>query len=820
MPLLDPLFGAVPLGYVERLELRGSYVRIVGWSRATVVEASNGIDTRRGRPFLPRGDVGLNSDGSPELAGYELDLPYRGQHVVVTVRSSNQAAHAVVRTFSRWSTSAAMLAAIAGYLGALAFVSPALVRWLVFRRLTDRDAVMGRLGVASSAHTRPVALRIRDDVLSPSEHGRRAFKFSRFTIVIPVYNAFDLLVECLDRVRGNTDIPYDIIIIDDKSTDSRILPHLKSWIKNAHVDIDAVLIENENNYGFIESVNRGLRAARVKSSHIVLLNTDALVPPGWASRLLAPIYIDARVATVTPMSNDAEIFSVPVICRRSVLPSGRADLIDNRARQLSGAATISEVPTGVGFCMAMNANFLRRVGDLDLAFGRGYGEEVDWCQRAQQLGGINVGIGNLFVEHRGGESFGSDEKEKLVQEHNAIISAKYPSYDRQVQEFIARDELVTSRLALALAGASAGELSIFLAHSLGGGAEKYLQSRIASLLERGCPAVVLRVGSLFGRWVVEFFSGEGCTSAATNNWNTVQALLEPIGCRHIIYSCAVGDRNPIEIPSLLKELKRGEHDKIELLFHDFFPLSPSYNLLGDDGRFAGVPDLGNRDLVHTSRTDAGTLVSLEQWRNSWKSLAHSADELVVFSEDSAQHVIHAWRDLADRVKVRPHSLLSPIKELSVSRGERRTLAVLGNINYAKGAAVVQSLAHIINEIEGMERLIIVGNIDPDYIIPKTSIIHGDYILSDIEDIVFKYDITDWIIPSIWPETFSYTTHEALATGLLVWGFDVGAQAKALKAAPNGRLVSFPSGEWTAAHLAGSLITAIRSEHAEAVRSDK
>ena len=47
----------------------------------------------------------------------------------------------------------------------------------------------------------------------------------------------------------------------------------------------------------------------------------------------------------------------------------------------------------------------------------------------------------------------------------------------------------------------------------------------------------------------------------------------------------------------------------------------------------------------------------------------------------------------------------------------------------------------------------------------------------------------WLIPSIWPETFSYAVHEALATGLPVFVFDLGAQAHAAAAAENGHLLA-------------------------------
>lgn len=45
------------------------------------------------------------------------------------------------------------------------------------------------------------------------------------------------------------------------------------------------------------------------------------------------------------------------------------------------------------------------------------------------------------------------------------------------------------------------------------------------------------------------------------------------------------------------------------------------------------------------------------------------------------------------------------------------------------------------------------------------------------------------MPSIWPETFSFTTREMLATGLPVMAFDLGAQGEAVREAANGHVVA-------------------------------
>lgn len=65
-------------------------------------------------------------------------------------------------------------------------------------------------------------------------------------------------------------------------------------------------------------------------------------------------------------------------------------------------------------------------------------------------------------------------------------------------------------------------------------------------------------------------------------------------------------------------------------------------------------------------------------------------------------------------------------------------------------------------------------------------VHGDYRVEDISALATRYDISCWLIPSIWPETFSYTTHEALATGLPVFAFDLGAQGDAVAMAASKR----------------------------------
>jgi hypothetical protein len=110
-----------------------------------------------------------------------------------------------------------------------------------------------------------------------------------------------------------------------------------------------------------------------------------------------------------------------------------------------------ELPTGVGFCMAIKRACLKQVGPFDVArFGKGYGEENDFCLRASDAGWRNIAATDLFVWHRGGASFGV-ERAARVEAAQATIEALHPGYRVKVHDFIRRDPAQQVRKALDIA---------------------------------------------------------------------------------------------------------------------------------------------------------------------------------------------------------------------------------------------------------------------------------------------------------------------------------------------------------------------------------
>lgn len=775
------------LGYVESTVIHGNRIQFNGWTTADQIVLSWHGGQLVQRPHLNRADVAAALGVDPEV-GFSVGAPLSLGPFELTLRQGNAEYQCRLRTPSAVKQALARMWLGLRFARVLLRASPSILKWQATKDPLHRARIKAILDLDAHPVAGPMHTNLFDDGHAPPA----GLGETPITIVLPVYNAFDLLPDVLDRVERHTDLPWQLAVIEDKSPDPRVRPFLRDWASSRRDRVH--LIENDANLGFIKSVNKGLEYALKRGAHVVLLNSDALVPEAWASRLIAPLVGQENVATVTPMSNDAEIFSVPAICTKTDLKPGEADAIDTLARQFHPQADLEQAPTGVGFCMAMNIAFLRRLPTLDTAFGRGYGEEVDWCRKAHALGGLHLGLAGLFVEHKGGESFGSAEKQDLVQKNNELVASRYPTYDREVQEFIQADPMITARIALALAFVavrSPGPVPVYLAHSLGGGAEHYLLNRIHNELQQGQSSVVVRVGGP-QRFQVEVRTPDGESTGTTDDFDFLKRLLDVLPQRRIIYSCGVGDADPIELPALLRRLVRRADDRqdaLEVLVHDYFPISPSYCLLDSDGVFRGpvLPDRSDR--AHMARRPDRTRTTLADWQKEWGQLIDAADQVTVFSESSRSLVLATYPGAEPVLRVVPHSLAQPVPLVETGNADVEVIGILGNIGLQKGAAVAQDLARMA-ESRGDFRLALIGNIDPAFSLPRSVPVHGNYHVTELDSLATKYGITRWLIPSIWPETFSYTTHECIATGLPVYAFDIGAQGDAVRNAANGHVIEF------------------------------
>lgn len=254
------------------------------------------------------------------------------------------------------------------------------------------------------------------------------------TVVVPIHNAAAALTDCLAALLQHTPADVSILLLDDASTDPAIAPLLAQ----AAVDPRVRLLQQASNQGFVRTCNRAFAATQ---GDVLLLNSDAVVTPGWLPAMARAAHHRPDIASVTPWSNHAEICSVPGFCVANPVPANPTAWARAAQRAAAGQPGYPELPTAIGFCMWVNRHALARIGDFDAAtFGRGYGEENDWCCRALGHGLRHVLCDDAYVVHLGGQSFGP-LGEKPGGTALARLSARYPHYTAAVATFIQADPL-------------------------------------------------------------------------------------------------------------------------------------------------------------------------------------------------------------------------------------------------------------------------------------------------------------------------------------------------------------------------------------------
>lgn len=262
-------------------------------------------------------------------------------------------------------------------------------------------------------------------------------------VIVPVYRGFAQTRRCLESLLAHAQrSPFAIVAIDDASPEPGIVAYLDDLAAQGRIE----LLRNDQNLGFVRTVNRGL--ALHPDRDVVLQNSDTEVANDWLDRLQAGAYREHDIGTVTPFSNNATICSYPFEGWTGGTPGTLGLAALDRVFAAVNAGQHAELPTAVGFCMYIRRACLDAVGAFDAErFGRGYGEENDFCLRAAAAGWRSVLAADVFVFHEGAVSF-SGERETLTRSATTALLERHPAYSRTIDGFQAADPLRPLRLAI------------------------------------------------------------------------------------------------------------------------------------------------------------------------------------------------------------------------------------------------------------------------------------------------------------------------------------------------------------------------------------
>ncbi len=276
----------------------------------------------------------------------------------------------------------------------------------------------------------------------------------KLTVVVPVYRDLVATKACINSVlMQRTPEPFRLIVVNDASPESGLAEYLETLSGTSNV----IVLQNRVSRGFAGAVNRALELGGW--SDLLILNSDAWLPPDALDRMRRVAAADPRIGTVTPFSNNGEVTSFPAPYRLHPFESfSTIERVDNVAASANGLSTV-EILNGVGFCLYVSHACATTVGAFAETYGRGYFEDVDLCLRARRAGYRNVCATGIYVGHHGSRSFQA-EKHALVLTNLRRIEQKFPGFRLEEAAFEALDPLrgARARVEYALVPEGAGPL--------------------------------------------------------------------------------------------------------------------------------------------------------------------------------------------------------------------------------------------------------------------------------------------------------------------------------------------------------------------------
>jgi GT2 family glycosyltransferase len=588
-------------------------------------------------------------------------------------------------------------------------------------------------------------------------------ELNNLTVVIPVFNAYEYVIRCLESVFSTIN-SVDILVIDDASTDPRINPYLLSLESRGKIR----LITNQSNKGFVKTVN--LAFANSNSNDVVLLNSDTIVFDGWLEGLVNTSLSVKKVATVTAMSNASTIFSLPFGVEFECEPK----LTEVMARDFRNIPILDlrqvEIPTCHGFCVLITRDALNEVGYFDeKTFGLGYGEENDFSMRAINLGFKNLLASNVVVHHFGSKSF-QESREALALKNMESLLRLYPNYLSKVNDFLGKMELNQYRLRAIRALVKGGviELSTHITHSLGGGVRKSIELETRKL------DVILLIIEPIDQFSIQlkFSYGELVFEVGLNGHpgeDLFQELFDYLGIQTVVIQHLFG------YSTELTNSLMGTETRKTLRIHDFYYICPRIHLVGQNNIDCNLPDIGSCNTCLKSDTD----FDIETYRLGTVPILRNVSRISAPSLDTAKRYQTIIKNLD--VDLTPFD----ISEFQISlppvspERDRIVIAILGELTKHKGLDLVLELAK--SSLGKEFKFEVIGSLPTGTKVHSSNIrVHGRYKnFSDLSEKVISVRPDIFLFPGKIPETFSYTLSEALSFGIPIAYFKTGAIAERL-----------------------------------------
>jgi len=240
----------------------------------------------------------------------------------------------------------------------------------------------------------------------------------KVSVIIINWNQETFTADCIDSLKKVTYPTYDVIVVDNHSTDGSYEALSERYSG------DATFIRNRDNLGFCGGNNAGIRRALDKGAdYLCILNNDTVVEPDFLAPLVETAESDGTIGMV----------GGKVCCfepRERIWQMGAA--IDFRSGKCffygdplfdeKKGAAVFDADYISGCLMLAKAPVVRRIGMFDEIFFS-YFEDTDWCLRAKEAGYRVVTDQRSVIYHRVSSSITSRAKYYMAHRNLPLFMA-------------------------------------------------------------------------------------------------------------------------------------------------------------------------------------------------------------------------------------------------------------------------------------------------------------------------------------------------------------------------------------------------------------
>jgi len=198
------------------------------------------------------------------------------------------------------------------------------------------------------------------------------------SIIVPVFNKWNLTQDCLKSIwltALGSNIAYEVILADDGSSDETV---------NAATLFPGLKVsKTSENVGFIRNCNQAAEVARGR--HILLLNNDTIVMPGWLQTLLETLDSEPGAGIV----GSKLIYPDGVIQEAGgvLFADGTAANVGRGRSRFHALHTVArEVDYISGASILVRGSFWRSVGGFDTSYSTAYYEDADLAMAVRHHG--------------------------------------------------------------------------------------------------------------------------------------------------------------------------------------------------------------------------------------------------------------------------------------------------------------------------------------------------------------------------------------------------------------------------------------------------